>query len=240
MNVPDSPKKYTMAYENLKGVDLSKDQTEVDRYHSPDMLNMISDEGGNPVKRIGWRSIIDSGNIIDFLIRTENGQEVMYVLKDTSLDKYIAPYNTGETVITVPFTGKTFSGDSKFVQFKGDVLLFTQVDGYMCLYKISSGGEIKTLKISDGEHDSYELENMTIPKVLYGRGADGSAGTSYYDTSLLTRYREYSFLGSSSDTTFYFYPSAIRDEDAYKYLVKGSVKVYALTTSGERELESTE
>ena len=75
MNVPDSPKKYTMAYENLKGVDLSKDQTEVDRYHSPDMLNMISDEGGNPVKRIGWRSIIDSGNIIDFLIRTENGQE---------------------------------------------------------------------------------------------------------------------------------------------------------------------
>ena len=44
MNVPDSPKKYTMAYENLKGVDLSKDQTEVDRYHSPDMLNMISDE----------------------------------------------------------------------------------------------------------------------------------------------------------------------------------------------------
>ena len=184
MNVPDSPKKYTMAYENLKGVDLSKDQTEVDRYHSPDMLNMISDEGGNPVKRIGWRSIIDSGNIIDFLIRTENGQEVMYVLKDTSLDKYSAPYETGETVITVPFTGKTFSGDSKFVQFKGDVLLFTQVDGYMCLYKISSGGEIKTLKISDGEHDSYELENVYIPQVITGRCADGTAdhtGDDRYD-----------------------------------------------------------
>ena len=240
MNVPDSPKKYTMAYENLKGVDLSKDQTEVDRYHSPDMLNMISDEGGNPVKRIGWRSIIDGGNIIDFLIRTENGQEVMYVLKDTSLDKYIAPYGTGETVITVPFTGKTFSGDSKFVQFKGDVLLFTQVDGYMCLYKISSGGEIKTLKISDGEHDSYELDNVYIPQVITGRCADGTAGTTLDDTSLLTRFREYRFSGLSTDETFYFYPKAIREENAYKYLIKGTVKVYATTATGERELTSSE
>ena len=33
------------------------DPTEISRRHSPDMVNMISDYGGNPVKRFGYRNV---------------------------------------------------------------------------------------------------------------------------------------------------------------------------------------
>lgn len=239
LSQPSTPKKYTMQYQNLKGVDFSKDQTSVDRYHSPDMVNMVSDVGGNPCKRIGWRKIVgdnENGAIIDFLVREENGSGVLYLLREKTLERTDLGASQTSVVITTPYSDGTFSKDSQFIQFKGDVLLFTNVKGFACIYKIASDGKITTLKISDGLHDQLELDNVTIPQVLYGRASDGSAGTSYYDTNLLTRFREYSFLGTSSDTTFYFYPTTLRSEDAYKWLVKGSVKVKALTESGEIDL----
>ena len=38
-------------------MDYQADQTDVDRRRSPDMVNMISDFGGNPVKRDGYRRV---------------------------------------------------------------------------------------------------------------------------------------------------------------------------------------
>ena len=49
LKVPNSPATNTIVYNDLKGVDFSQDASLIDRRHSPDMLNMISDEGGNPV-----------------------------------------------------------------------------------------------------------------------------------------------------------------------------------------------
>lgn len=60
MKVPDAPKEYATQYSGLLGVDYQADQTEVDRRRSPDMVNMISDFGGNPVKRDGYRIVGDS------------------------------------------------------------------------------------------------------------------------------------------------------------------------------------
>ena len=57
LEIPAAPRMLTTQYTTLKGVDFSVSAIEVDRQHSPDMLNMISDEGGNPVKRKGWRRL---------------------------------------------------------------------------------------------------------------------------------------------------------------------------------------
>lgn len=55
MKLPDETDLYSTQYRTLLGVDFQKDATDVDKTHSPDMVNMISDLGGNPIKRNGYR-----------------------------------------------------------------------------------------------------------------------------------------------------------------------------------------
>ena len=57
LKVPKQPNVRTIAYGDLLGVDYQSDATEIDRRRSPDMVNMISDLGGNPVKRHGYHRI---------------------------------------------------------------------------------------------------------------------------------------------------------------------------------------
>lgn len=54
MSVPAEPSYKTTSYNGLKGADFSNDPSLVARNHSPDLLNMISDNGGSPIKRKGW------------------------------------------------------------------------------------------------------------------------------------------------------------------------------------------
>ena len=48
-NIPEQPSVQTTRYANLLGVDYQSDETEVARNRSPEMVNMISDLGGNPI-----------------------------------------------------------------------------------------------------------------------------------------------------------------------------------------------
>lgn len=57
LNVPAQPRVQTIQYRNLLGVDYQSDPTEVSRNRSPEMVNMISDDGGNPIKRYGYRAV---------------------------------------------------------------------------------------------------------------------------------------------------------------------------------------
>ncbi|MBQ5476870.1 MAG: hypothetical protein IIT64_03625, partial [Bacteroidaceae bacterium] len=60
----------------LLGVDFQADQTQVDRKRSPDMVNMISDFGGNPVKRDGFRKV---GSGYEALVMVDNTMYGIYV-----------------------------------------------------------------------------------------------------------------------------------------------------------------
>ena len=53
MSVPAEPSYKSTSYSGLKGADFSNDPSLVARNHSPDLLNMISDNGGSPIKRLG-------------------------------------------------------------------------------------------------------------------------------------------------------------------------------------------
>lgn len=56
-SVPSSPKRFTAYYKGFKGVDFSTDPTQVDDKRSPWAPNLVSDFGGNPEKRLGWRTL---------------------------------------------------------------------------------------------------------------------------------------------------------------------------------------
>ena len=56
-NIPAQATSKTLRYDNLLGVDYQTNPTEINRKRSPDMVNMISDNGGSPIKRFGFRSL---------------------------------------------------------------------------------------------------------------------------------------------------------------------------------------
>ena len=73
LTVPEGAPTKTIVYTDLLGVDFSQDASLVDRQHSPDMLNMISDEGGSPVKRKGWEVLVELGKEIIDIHHFESG-----------------------------------------------------------------------------------------------------------------------------------------------------------------------
>ena len=96
LDIPAAPAQYTTQYANLRGVDFSVSPVEVDRQHSPDMLNMISDEGGNPVKRKGWRRMhkfrhynFNTGQYVNdaVIYDIHNCKETLYVATDACVYK---------------------------------------------------------------------------------------------------------------------------------------------------------
>lgn len=57
LGTPSSPTVYTKKYDRFRGVDFSVSETMVDDSRSPHAVNVISDTGGFPEKRLGWRTL---------------------------------------------------------------------------------------------------------------------------------------------------------------------------------------
>ena len=62
MPTPNSSTVYTTIYDDLKGADFTNDPSMVYKKRSPSLLNMISDKGGNPKKRPGWKIEMQASN----------------------------------------------------------------------------------------------------------------------------------------------------------------------------------
>lgn len=56
-NIPAAPAAYQTVYAGFKGVDLTTDALKISPSRASMALNMISDAGGNPEKRVGWRTL---------------------------------------------------------------------------------------------------------------------------------------------------------------------------------------
>ncbi len=57
LGTPSSQTVYTKKYDTFRGVDFSVSETMVDDSRSPHAVNLISDTGGFPEKRLGWRTL---------------------------------------------------------------------------------------------------------------------------------------------------------------------------------------
>ncbi len=56
-NQPSPPGVYTKRFDKFSGVDFSNDITKISDSHSGNAKNLISDMGGHPEKRVGWRCL---------------------------------------------------------------------------------------------------------------------------------------------------------------------------------------
>ena len=217
-NLPSSPSYYATNYDKLKGVDYSCDITEVSRLRTPTGLNMISDNGGNPVKRRGWRKVADvnCGKIMEIIFHEDDlstyDRLKKYIIGETGIYAVVTKDGV-QSVITM--LSATVTSASYFM-FNGEVYVF--VNGGM--YKLEG---ITATGIEDKAY---------IPEVTISKNPDGTGGVTLEGVNLLTPKRIFAFLGDSTSKDYYLYPEGVRNEDLYRYIIKDTIKVEILTTDG--------
>lgn len=182
ITVPKAPPTRRISYDNLKGADFSVDQSLVDKRHSPDLLNMISDNGGLPIKRKGWEVVANSPNGIDNLWTfTMNGKRWFVVSSGTKIQELSngSLVNNNLTVSNgrkLGFYAQTPSHNGLFIMDKTKY------------YKAT--GE-NTLNISEVE--------PYVPLIIISRSPTGG-GVVYEGINMLTRQRKEQFLNSGATT----------------------------------------
>lgn len=205
MNIPSAPSLRYTYYDNLLGVDFSCDPTECNRRRSPDALNIISDNGGNPVKRLGWRTKYDLGT--GSVLKLYVDDAVMYAIKTDGI------YRIAEGVVT-KVTDRQIE-KAEIVKFGGKVYAFA--GGF---YEI--GGELKDV-----------LDDPYIPEVTVSRKPDGTGGVFLDSINLFTPKRTISFLGDTTSKRYNLVPEKDRTDDKYKYIIADSIKVEIQDSTGK-------
>ena len=208
--VPSPPRQYRQVYDGFRGVDFSTDALKIDRSRAADSLNMISDNGGNPEKRLGWRVVHQlSGEIYAMHPVVLSGQQHVIIHAGTSLYDWNVQSDTEPTVLLDEINGARSSAFA--------------MNGI--LYILTGKEYISVASAEDGEIIcSNVLDNAYIPTTSISRTADGG-GVSLEPVNLLQQKRINTLLGDGASTTF---PLDTQDIDS---IIEVQIDGVALETS---------
>lgn len=178
--IPDSPKKYKTEYSKFKGVDLSSNPTQVDSTRGAmGTVNLISDSGGFPEKRKGWRVLQTCEAPVNGLYRgVIKGKEYFLVHGGTKL------YQWTDSSIKELKSGLT----------NGKGTAFTLNDKIYVL----TGGEYL---VFDGETAKDATVNAYVPTTTIANKPTGG-GTSFEDVNLLSSKRKNEFCADGAATVY--------------------------------------
>lgn len=203
IKVPDAPREYTTQYTDLLGVDFQADQTQVSRSRSPNMVNMISDLGGNPVKRDGYRIVGDSYSAIltvddkSYGVRIISGGSLR--VETIELDNYEFNVSDPQTLsiitgeITAAFSHQQYlyiTTEKCFVKYDTVEKTFVYVgvgDGMM------STGNV-------GETAPRYADN--IKESIIALTPAGLNGVVLYDKNLFSIYQQYTYIADGTSKDF--------------------------------------
>lgn len=186
-----------ITYGDLLGVDWSRIDTEIDRRHAADILNLIPDNGlrkrrGWEVKNSAMTSAID--NMWTFVI---NGKRFFVVASGTTIQEY--KLDTGFT-LTSPHTG------TKTGRRAGFYMASLEDDVTKQGFYILNGDEYVFCHLSSADATDLTIESASayVPQVIVSRDPTGSpnAGTVIESINLLTRERKEDFTNTSGNTSF--------------------------------------
>ena len=184
--------KKTTVYSAFKGVDYSVDPALVERSRSPYAPNLISDIGGMPEKRLGWRTICSLDSPINGIFGGEvGGNDVIIVHGGGKL--YKITNTDGEISYEVIKEGINNAKSTAFFMSEyGD-------DGVTSKLYILTGAEYL---VYDGTDVKNVSENAYIPRILISRRPNGG-GTPFESVNLIGTARREDFLGNDSDKVFH-------------------------------------
>jgi hypothetical protein len=196
LNVPSQPSVRQAQYRELLGVDYLRDHTEVDGRRSPKMVNMISDLGGNPIKRDGYRvvgirydAILSvrgekygvSSNLSSIVInRLEMGNN--HVLEETHIKTIDGKFGKAN---------KAFSYQKYiYILSQNAILRYDTVTNEVL---IAGTGEKMMSKGKVGE--SEPINDKIIPSTVISLQPNGLGGTALDSKNLASIYQTVTYLG---------------------------------------------
>jgi len=214
MNVPAALPTKTTVYDNLRGVDFSVDPSLGGKTRSPLCINMISDDGSNPVKRLGWRT----------LQTLESPVHNIWYGEINGVDKYICHAGTKIYALdmvantsTVLYSGvSNTKGTAFFMEFagKGSIFILTGAN-----YLVYDGTTVRPVS-----------EVATIPTIIISRNPTGG-GTVFNPVNLIQKKRINSFLGNGTDKIYQLTSTGLDSVDKVEYLNSSGVWVTAVLTT---------
>ena len=189
LNLPAMPNPKHTSYGNFGGVDFSQDPSLVDSRRSPIGLNMISDNGGNPVKRVGWRVLSTLDAPINGIYYGEvNGVNVLLVHGKSKLYKMTLTNGIwSSTVISSSLADNRSRG------------FFFKKSGVSNLYLLDG----TTYWQYDGSTMQAVSEVATIPTIIISKNPSGTGGTAFEYVNLIQSKRTESFLGDAGSVNYY-------------------------------------
>ncbi|NLT57633.1 MAG: hypothetical protein GXX99_01565 [Clostridiales bacterium] len=167
-------------YGSFKGVDFSTDSTRIDPSRSPWAPNLISDSGGHPQKRTGWRRLTQvEAPCNGIFYASFRERDCRLIHGGTKL----YAWDTGPTPRLI-YEGVNSAPSFAFVS--GDLLYLLTGREYLCY---------------DGEQVRPVGEVAYVPTVTLSRAPAGG-GTVYESINLLCDRRRDSFLADGSSRTY--------------------------------------
>lgn len=175
---PASPQVHLKRYSSFRGVDFSSDPSQVDDRRSPWAPNLISDAGGFPEKRLGWRTLHTfDGPVNGIFFYRGTQQSHMLCHEGTRL------WLCGEDGMQLLREG-LFSGRSSAFAMGGKLWILT-------------GGQYLAYD-GDSVCDAAELAYVPITSLP----GSSSSRVSYQAVNLLTPLRKNLFIGDGEQTEF--------------------------------------
>lgn len=197
MNLPSAPAYKRTSYSGLLGADFSVDPSLVDKKRSPDLLNMISDNGGNPIKRKGWEIVNNnhSGEIENIWSFYANDRRYIVFTCKTS-------DNTAELVcMNEDGEEQTLAENGVSITIGKHCAFFTNTSDTQFGFYILDGEKYHRL-YHNGTAITYEEVTPYVPTVLISREPAGGGGKVYEDINLLTKQRKEQFLNTANNKSF--------------------------------------
>ena len=196
MSVPAEPSYKSTSYSGLKGADFSNDPSLVAKNHSPDLVNMISDNGGSPIKRKGWEVTDEAnGKIANMWHFQMYGKKWhVAIVQGVSNSTIVEFDNDGAITTLTTLSGWTGKGAGFFFQSNDE-----SKTGF---YILANGvHKVKPATDESTELTYYSSLTPTVPTVMEHRKYNGEGGISTQGINMLTRQMTFEMWDDRMDTT---------------------------------------
>ena len=190
-SLPAGKTRHTTVYSSFKGVDFSSDTTKIDNARSPFAPNVISDSGGYPQKRTGWRELLSVKAPVNGLFRTVlDGTAYWLAHGGDTLYRFFPDGGQQPVVLRTGlndgFSAGFTAGGFFYLLTGGDYLRF---DGQAAV-PVSEVATVPTVTISrlpNGGGEVYESVNLLSPRRTDSFLCDGTSKDYYLSSTDIDR-----------------------------------------------------
>ena len=205
-SLPAGKTRHTTVYSSFKGVDFSSDTTKIDNARSPFAPNVISDSGGYPQKRTGWRELLSVKAPVNGLFRTVlDGTAYWLAHGGDTLYRFFPDGGQQPVVLRTGlndgFSAGFTAGGFFYLLTGGDYLRF---DGQAAVpvSEVATVPTVTNSRLPNGGGEVYESVNLLSPRRTDSFLCDGTSKDYYLSSTDIDAVTDVLYNGSSCEIDY--------------------------------------